>query len=99
MNQPMHMVTVDLTDWWSLNQIHNVVSTHTGLWWHQLHNVWIVGGGTAEFWRDLITPYAGTATILVVTLPGGMFAIRQWALRGINAPALSDWLFKVYSAL
>jgi hypothetical protein len=70
-----------------------------GWWWHNLPNVWIVGGGSTAFWRDAIRPVvAGTdAKVLVLRLPREKG--DRWASFGGGEKKPFKWLHEAFAAL
>jgi len=81
--------------------VQAIVKVHGEGWWHNLPDVWVVGGKTVTYWRDLITPTLrlSSATVLVLRLPdkGGP---RNWAAGGKAANSKNmNWLRTSYSGL
>src|SRR4051812_33387056 len=77
--------------------VQAIVKAHANGWWHNLPDVWIVGGQTHKYWADLIsTVLAGSpAQLLVLKLPRSE-AERMFAHRGPLPKVSSDWLWKQY---
>lgn len=61
--------------------VQAIVKVHADGWWHNFTDIWIVGGHSASYWRDLIAPTLmnSTAEVLVMALPldGGAWATSK----------------------
>jgi hypothetical protein len=70
--------------------IHEAIKSKAEDWWHELPDVWVVvGGESAEFWRDIVgmmTPIAPSG-VLVLELAGeGWPEVKKgWASRMVKA--------------
>src|SRR5436190_4794880 len=64
-----------------------------GWWWHNFPRLWIVGGESARYWRDLLRPVlAGTQSeVLVMKLAEADF---EWAAKG-PGPRF-NWLHEAF---
>jgi hypothetical protein len=78
------------------NAVQAKVKEHALGWWHEMPDVWIVGGQSHKFWADLLGPLVTgtTARLLVLQLPDEqnhrMFAVR-------NTPVEANkWLWETY---
>jgi hypothetical protein len=58
------------------------------IWWHWFTDTWLVGGGTAAFWRDVTkhSLVAGPSSVLVLELGS------SWASFGPNGQERMQWL-------
>jgi|GEM_PF-2358631 len=95
--QDPHLIIFDQLSDERREVVHELVKAKADGWWHNMPNIWIVGGKTSEFWRDELHPViAGTgASILVMRLPRDL-AERRWAFQGPNAKTKTDWLHGDY---
>lgn len=77
---------------------HAFIKEKADGWWHNMPNVWIVGGRDAGYWRDELKPIvAGTdAAIFVMKLPTEL-PQRHWAFYGPKANEKTRWLKETYS--
>lgn len=77
--------------------VQAIVKAHANGWWHNLPDVWIVGGQTHSYWADLIKPVLATsaARVMVLELPRSLDH-RMFATRGPLPPSSSTWLWKSY---
>ena len=64
-----------------------------GWWWHNFPDLWIVGGGSADYWRDFFKPVIrGTASeVLVLRLADTGV---EWASMGL--PSRYQWLHDAF---
>jgi hypothetical protein len=77
--------------------VQALVKAHANGWWHNLPDVWIVGGHNHKYWADLIHPVlaSSTARLLVLELPRDP-STRTFAYRGPFPRTTRDWLWKTY---
>ena len=92
-----HLITVDGLTPYQTNAMHAFVSANADGWWHNMNNVWIVGGPhNAAWWRDHLMPHMAVLpgqlppALLVVALPPE--ALRDWAYYGPNNANQIGWL-------
>ncbi len=91
------VISVDRATGDELNNVQNVIKENANGWWHRHTNVWIVGGGSASKWRDLIKPALPSrdSSVLVIKLPSED-ADRSWAFSGKDASAKCKWFHENY---
>jgi hypothetical protein len=90
------MIIIDRPTTDLLNAVHELIKQKTDKWWHRYDAVWIVLGGTATEWRDLIKPLISDGpSILVFRLPDENDQ-RQWAASGPSARERFVWLREEY---
>lgn len=96
-NEDFHAIIIDGANEEEREAIHEAVKASTEWWWHRFSDTWIVRGGTAEEWRDRITPLlqTGPSSVLVLSLPP--LAQRRWSYYGPNAKERGEWLHKAYT--
>lgn len=77
---------------------HELIKANANGWWHNLPNVWIVGGQTVSFWRETLHPVIAStgASILVMNLPAEP-STRSWAFYGPRGSQKAKWLYETYS--
>jgi hypothetical protein len=77
--------------------VQAIVKAHADDWWHNLPDVWIVGGQSHTYWGDLIKPVLALsqARVLVLELPRDKNQ-RMFATRGKLPGDALDWLWKTY---
>src|SRR5437868_4271855 len=95
----MFLVLLDEATAESRAAVHESIKEHAAGrgWWHHFPNVWIVGGGSAIFWRDLLRnliPPPGS--VLVMKLPD-QDPERLWAYSGPGSSTRTKWLNESYS--
>jgi len=76
--------------------VQKVVKEHANGWWHRLPNVWMVGGHSAAFWRDQISPLLpnpGATSVLVLRLAPNSESAK-WSYWGPNAADRMAWLHR-----
>jgi hypothetical protein len=80
--------------------IHQVVKLHADVWWHEMPDVWVVGGGSPDEWRKRLEPLKTAAAentmVLVVQLPGPG-DVRVWSAHGPDAQARFAWFHEHYT--
>lgn len=79
---------------------HALIKEKANGWWHNMPNIWIVGGHTSVYWRNELKPViVGTnAAILVMRLPKEL-PLRDWAYFGPKAEARTRWLDETYGGV
>jgi hypothetical protein len=92
-----YIIVLDRAPADKLNATHELIKQKADKWWHRYDSVWIVEGGTAGEWRNLIRPlFEGTTTsILVFELPRAD-ASRNWSSFGVGAKEKFEWLKDEY---
>ncbi len=90
------LISIDRASLYELDQVQDVIKYHANDWWHRHESVWIVGGGKASKWRDLIKPVLRSrrSSVLVLQLPEK--EPKDWCFSGKNAKETCEWLHQNY---
>lgn len=89
-------ISIDRATQAELNAVHEIVKENANGWWHRHVNLWIVGGGTASKWRDLLKPaLLSGSSILVLQLPDED-SEKKWSYNGQNAEEKCRWFHDNY---
>lgn len=91
-----HLISIDRATLYELDQVQDLIKNNANDWWHRHTTVWIVGGGKASRWRDLIKPILRShgSSILVLQLPKK--ESRNWCFSGENAKEQCEWFHQNY---
>jgi hypothetical protein len=94
-----YLISIDRASLYELDQVQDMIKNNADDLWHHHETVWIVGGGKASNWRDLLKPLLRSrrSSVLVLQLPKE--ESRNWCFSGKDAKAKCEWFHQKYNTL
>lgn len=91
-----YLISIDRASLYELDQVQDLIKNYASDWWHHHETVWVVGGGKASKWRDLIKPVLRSriSSVLVLRLPEK--ESRDWCFSGKSAKEKCEWFHQNY---
>jgi hypothetical protein len=91
-----YLISIDRATLYELDQVQDLIKTSAGNWWHRHETLWIVHGGNASKWRDLMQSVLRSHrfSVSVMQLPDK--GSRNWCFSGNDPKAKCDWFHQNY---
>jgi hypothetical protein len=82
MRPPVFAIFIEPADEVQRAQVQSLVVEHSAEWWHGMEDLWLVVGGTAGGWMNLLGP-------LFPTVPSGRLMVLK-----VDADADGTWAYR-----